>query len=57
MDAADPAYATPEYVASGAKPQDIIVKLVRDPTSLKGYEREQVESVRVCQVVEFYEGR
>ncbi|KAI6091076.1 hypothetical protein F4821DRAFT_255362 [Hypoxylon rubiginosum] len=46
VDAADPAYATPEYVASGAKPQDIIVKLVRDPTSLKGYEREQVESVR-----------
>ena len=27
----DPAYHTKEYLASGAKPQDIIIKLVRDP--------------------------
>lgn len=33
VDATDPAYLTDEYVASGAKPQDIIVKLVRDPAS------------------------
>ncbi|KAI1376908.1 hypothetical protein F4677DRAFT_60726 [Hypoxylon crocopeplum] len=34
VDAADPAYLTPEYIASGAKPKDIIIKLVRDPASL-----------------------
>ncbi|OTA97429.1 hypothetical protein M434DRAFT_7907 [Hypoxylon sp. CO27-5] len=34
VDTTDPAYSTPEYIASGAKPRDIIVKLVRDPASL-----------------------
>ncbi|KAI0814552.1 hypothetical protein GGR55DRAFT_675845 [Xylaria sp. FL0064] len=34
IDAADPAYLAPEYIASGAKHQDIIVKLVRDPASV-----------------------
>lgn len=27
----NPAYHTPEYIESGAKPKDIIIKLVRDP--------------------------
>jgi hypothetical protein len=31
----DPAYKTPAYIASGAKPQDIIIKLVRDPSAGK----------------------
>lgn len=30
----DPAYLTPGYIASGAKPADVILKLVRDPASL-----------------------
>lgn len=34
VDATDPAYLTADYLASGAKPQDIVVKLVRDPASL-----------------------
>ncbi|KAH8174084.1 hypothetical protein LIA77_05503 [Sarocladium implicatum] len=28
----DPAYSNPSYVSSGAKPKDIIIKLVRDPS-------------------------
>lgn len=32
VDTSDPAYNTPEYIASKAKPQDIIVKLVRAPS-------------------------
>ncbi|KAH6624479.1 hypothetical protein B0J18DRAFT_428405 [Chaetomium sp. MPI-SDFR-AT-0129] len=31
VDAADPAYHTSDYLASGMKPADIIVKLVRNP--------------------------
>lgn len=31
VDLENPAYKTPEYVESGMKPADIIVKLVRDP--------------------------
>lgn len=31
VDNTNPAYNTPEYQASGAKPENIIVKLVRDP--------------------------
>lgn len=33
VNASDPAYKTPAYIASGAKPQDIIIKLVRAPSS------------------------
>lgn len=33
VNAKDPAYLTPEYIASGQKPADIIIKLVRDPAS------------------------
>ncbi|KAI1123311.1 hypothetical protein F5Y10DRAFT_252118 [Nemania abortiva] len=33
VNAEDPAYLTPEYLASGRKPADIIIKLVRDPNS------------------------
>lgn len=33
VDASDPAYNTPEYIASKAKHQDIIVKLVKAPSS------------------------
>jgi hypothetical protein len=33
INATDPAYYTAAYLASGAKPQDLIVKLVRAPSS------------------------
>jgi hypothetical protein len=36
VDLTNPAYSTPEYIASGAKPQDIIIKLVRDPMFVEG---------------------
>ncbi|RFU75894.1 hypothetical protein TARUN_6356 [Trichoderma arundinaceum] len=32
VNANDPAYLTPEYIASGAKHESIIIKLVRDPS-------------------------
>lgn len=34
VDLTDAAYNTTEYLASGMKPKDIIIKLVRDPASL-----------------------
>lgn len=33
VNASDPAYKTPEYLGGGAKHQDIIIKLVRTPSS------------------------
>lgn len=33
VDLENPAYKTPEYIDSGMKPADIIIKLVRDPTA------------------------
>ncbi|KAF1842321.1 uncharacterized protein K460DRAFT_346030 [Cucurbitaria berberidis CBS 394.84] len=33
VNANDPAYNTPEYIASKAKPEDIIIKVVRAPSS------------------------
>jgi hypothetical protein len=32
VDLKNPAYKTPEFIASKMKPADIIIKLVRDPT-------------------------